>query len=108
MISSQKFLKSLYDNKGKLCGKKNSRLISEASQKDVNTLFRVIHCIAKGHIPLPVHQASHMQTSKRLLVLEEMPKNYSSTKKSFKKRDYLKKLASLYHVLLYHIFEEPR
>ncbi len=106
MKKEKSFLFKLYNEKSKRAGKKNSKTLEQASQEQIDVLFRILTCISHGHIPVKAGLESQLRASKRKTILEDLHLKLNKYRTPTAKRQFVKKFSSLYRVLLHFLFNE--
>ncbi len=99
------FLYNLYQEKR---GWKNRATLSKATESQVFLILRLLFCLSVGHIPIRFSHFQELIKSKRRPTLASLKYRFSNLQKGAKKqrRQYVLKFASLYHFLLFPLFNE--
>ncbi len=104
LLKNKEFLKKLQGTKE---ARKRLAIIKSANSSEIYTLFRVLCCIAHGHIPIRQMHHFHLKKSKRLHMLTKLQCPSKKIRKNKKNiRETVQKFASVYDKLLHPLFHK--
>jgi len=108
LIRDKGFLHELYEGPNPL---KNNRVLSGASDTQLNTLIKFLHFLSNGEITMKRENFEIIEKSQKLKLIKsrvEKKKNMNVLLKSERreKLKFLNKLCNLYSALLYTLFSE--
>ncbi len=90
--------------------RQNRRDIQNGTSRQINTLLRILFCLAVGHIPLHKNHFDLLAKSKRRLLLRKIRFNLHSILDSGleERKNLLLQFASLYPALLWPLFNTSK
>jgi hypothetical protein len=102
-VQEKDFLKKLYDGQG--------NALTFASDKSLNTLIKILHLIAEGHIPMRKQDKAEIKTAKKFNSLNKFASKtffaqITKTGTRETKLKELKQFLKLYPLLLHTFFNE--
>lgn len=105
LLADKDFLSKLFTNSPR----KNKLTLSNADEKKLNTLIKVLHLVCNGHIKVRKQDFERIKRSKRMPFLKrtfEKKASYIHTLKltRIEKQKLLVKLISVYKYLFHYLF----
>lgn len=108
-IRDKEFLRSLYGTNGNIA--KAKQILTFASDAELNTLIKFLHCLAKGEIRIKKINFEAVLTNNKLGLIKKTVEKNNSVKLLLnsdrqKKTIFLRKLSPIYQNLLDCLFNE--